>query len=201
MSASLEINKKKKKNDSTRANEAHIRHYLSNSIDGADNRNPINAALQMIASWKQRRLTQVMRSAIGMSENNEFDEDTIITSVVKEFESLLSEKHSNIDPYLDDAINEVCDVYEMGNTQDTMPTHIKALDAVIEGWQLGELTIIAADTGLGKSSFVLHACTMQAVKRVPCVLFALEMTKTQCMHKIVANRTGISFFRSLERWK
>lgn len=70
-------------------------------------------------------------------------------------------------------------------------TGFNKLDGAVGGWQPGQLIILAARPGMGKSAFVVklaHEAAMQA-KRV--AFFSLEMTDVQISKRFVSNISNI----------
>jgi replicative DNA helicase len=58
-------------------------------------------------------------------------------------------------------------------------TGLKDLDDVLGGWPKGELSVVAARPGMGKSAFATSALLRAAKARRGCLFFSLEMTATQ----------------------
>ena len=77
------------------------------------------------------------------------------------------------------------------NKDRAIKTGMRDLNRMIVGWQLGELSIIASGSGIGKTSFMLSEVHHQNQNKNKVCLISLEMTKQQCLQKIVANETNI----------
>ena len=78
-------------------------------------------------------------------------------------------------------------------------TGFPSLDEYTSGWQNGDLIIIAARPGMGKTAFVLSMARNMAVDHdVPVAIFNLEMTSDQLIKRLFAIETEIpaSKFRS-----
>ena len=78
-------------------------------------------------------------------------------------------------------------------------TGFPSLDDYTSGWQKGDLIIIAARPGMGKTAFVLSMARNMAVDhKVPVAIFNLEMTSDQLVKRLFAIETEIpaSKFRS-----
>lgn len=72
-----------------------------------------------------------------------------------------------------------------------IPSGFKEFDKILAGWHAGDLTIIGARPGAGKTAFVLSACLNLANnldKRYASLFFSLEMPKYQ-----LANRAACSY--------
>ncbi len=71
-------------------------------------------------------------------------------------------------------------------------TGFPSLDEYTSGWQNGELIIIAARPGMGKTAFVLSMARNMAVDHnVPVAIFNLEMTSDQLIKRLLSIETEI----------
>lgn len=68
------------------------------------------------------------------------------------------------------------------------------LNAITNGWQPGDLIILAARPSVGKTAFslnlALNAC-MSGKAQTPVAIFSLEMPKTKLMNRMVSSVSGI----------
>ena len=72
-----------------------------------------------------------------------------------------------------------------------IPTGFRLLDTVLTGLGRGDLIILAARPGMGKSSFALNIATRVAMKQhIPVAIFSLEMTKEQLTNRILSAEAG-----------
>lgn len=73
-----------------------------------------------------------------------------------------------------------------------VPSDLKALDQITGGWQPGDLIIVAARPGMGKTAF-MKACTRKAVSQLqkPVLIFSLEMSSYQLTARIVSEEINI----------
>jgi len=73
-----------------------------------------------------------------------------------------------------------------------IPSGFSSLDDYTSGWQKGELIIIAARPGMGKTAFVLSMARNMAVDhKVPVAIFNLEMTSDQLIKRLLSIETEI----------
>jgi KaiC/GvpD/RAD55 family RecA-like ATPase len=74
-----------------------------------------------------------------------------------------------------------------------VPSGFSNLDRLTSGWQLGELTVLAAKPSIGKTSFVLSALRNAAVNfNLPVAIFTLEMSTGQLTDCLIASQVGIN---------
>ena len=73
-----------------------------------------------------------------------------------------------------------------------IPTGFRLLDTVLTGLGRGDLIILAARPGMGKTSFALNIATNVArLQKIPTVIFSLEMTFEQLTDRILSSTAGI----------
>lgn len=60
-----------------------------------------------------------------------------------------------------------------------VPSQINALDKCLGGFQKGEMIIVGARPGMGKTAFVIAACHGAAAKGITPLMFQLEMSEVQ----------------------
>lgn len=68
-----------------------------------------------------------------------------------------------------------------------------ALDEFTQGMQDGEVTVLGARSGVGKSSEMCQVAAVNAKKGVPIELFSLEMKRRVILRRLWAIESGISF--------
>jgi replicative DNA helicase len=82
-----------------------------------------------------------------------------------------------------------------------LPSGVAPLDTVTRGYQPGEITIIGAKSGVGKTSLLIQSAVANVSEGVPVLLFSLEMTRQQILRRILSAVTGVSFPRVRDpRW-
>ena len=73
-----------------------------------------------------------------------------------------------------------------------IPSGFIDLDRLTSGWQNSELIIIAAQSGIGKTSFVLSMIRNIGIDyKIPVALFTPEMTSQQVVYKLMCQETRI----------
>ena len=70
---------------------------------------------------------------------------------------------------------------------------IRNLDHVTGGWQNGNLVIVGARPGMGKSAFALQLAKYPAMElKTPVAIFSMEMTNEELVGRMSASQTGIN---------
>ena len=90
------------------------------------------------------------------------------------------------------AVNEMEDQAKSAKEGLDIPTGFRELDDVTNGLQPGQLILIAARPGLGKSTLALDFARSAALRsRVPTVFFSLEMSATEISQRLMSAETSV----------
>lgn len=65
------------------------------------------------------------------------------------------------------------------------------LDRLTRGWQPGSLIVVAGRPAMGKSAFAMNAAACAAVHQIPCLVFSLEMPRTQVLGRVVCGEARV----------
>lgn len=130
-------------------------------------------------SWKEREKQNIL--TIAVSEN--WDINKVITSL-DSINDVRVDDHTSIE----DALARVYEApWNPQQKKKGVPTGIKKLDAVTNGWQDGELTIIAARPSMGKTDVMLHMGKQAGWHNYLPILFSLEMPEEQLTDRLIAS--------------
>lgn len=90
------------------------------------------------------------------------------------------------------AVLEMEEVAARGKTGVEIPTGFRELDEVTNGLHPGQLILIAARPGLGKSTLALDFARASAIRaNVPTVFFSLEMSATEISQRLLSAESSI----------
>ena len=74
-----------------------------------------------------------------------------------------------------------------------VPSGFPSLDAITMGWQEGNLIVIGARPGHGKTAIALNMARFAAVERgIPTAFFTLEMTDMELADRLIGTETGLT---------
>ena len=74
-----------------------------------------------------------------------------------------------------------------------VPSGFPALDAITRGWQDGNLIVIGARPGHGKSAIALNMATCAAIdNNIPTAFFTLEMADIELADRIIGSEAGLA---------
>jgi len=77
-----------------------------------------------------------------------------------------------------------------------LPTGFRDLDELLSGLQSGNLVIVAARPGVGKSSFATNVARNASVEsRVPVAMFSLEMSRWEIGMRLLCGEAGVPWDR------
>lgn len=117
-----------------------------------------------------------------------------------EFKKLeeLKKKYELIDSKAVSYLNDFNDLYDMGDDYEKrkkiepIKTGYKTIDEKIGNMLGGDMMILAAATGMGKTCMMLNMATSMAKQGKKVLIFSLEMNKEQLINRIVSAEQGIS---------
>jgi replicative DNA helicase len=72
-----------------------------------------------------------------------------------------------------------------------LPTGLSDLDALLGGFRPGNLVVVGARTGQGKSSLLLSFAKAAVENGIPALIFSLEMSAEEIAHRLLTAETGI----------
>lgn len=74
------------------------------------------------------------------------------------------------------------------------------LDAMTGGMRPGEVCLIGARSGVGKTALACQIIAANCVAGIPCHFFSLEMTRSQILRRMWAIQSGVSYKRTSDAW-
>jgi replicative DNA helicase len=75
------------------------------------------------------------------------------------------------------------------------------LDAFTGGMRAGEVTVVGARSGVGKTSLACQTVAANCARGVSTLLFSLEMTKEQIQRRLLSIVSGVSYRHLLNPWE
>ena len=145
----------------------------------------------------------LVRQLMGVAQNiletsdDEPDADLLLESAEQKIYEIRSGRDSSaLTPLSSSMIETITKLQKLsGPDADKykgIPTGFRLLDTVLTGMGRGDLIILAARPGMGKTSFALNiASNVAEQQRVPVAVFSLEMTKEQLTNRLLSAKAGI----------
>lgn len=171
--------------------------YISSLVDR------VNSSANIRYYSKIIREKSLLRSLIESSneimtqvyETDMAPEDLVDFAEQKIFD--ISEKRINVsfekmDSLLKDTFKTIENLYSQKMQITGVPSGFNDLDQQTTGFQNGELIIIGARPGMGKTAFCLNVAQNAAIKyKIPVAIFSLEMSKKQLAIRMLCSEARI----------
>ena len=107
-------------------------------------------------------------------------------------EQRVSASCTSITDLLTTAFDEITKLAEQKNHMAGVPTGFADVDNLFHGLRPGDLVILAARPGVGKTSFALNLAVNAAKAGYPTTFFSLEMSSLQLVQRILCSEARIS---------
>lgn len=134
--------------------------------------------------------TRVVQLGYGAA-GGKGDVDDIVDRAQQEIydvtEKRMSEDYSRLEDILQPTMDELDAIASRGGTARGVPTGIRDLDELTNGLQAGQMVVIAARPGVGKSTLGLDIARSASVKNhLPAAIFSLEMSKHEITMRLLS---------------
>ena len=107
-------------------------------------------------------------------------------------EKRVSSTFARMDTLLTDAFEEITKLAEQKSHMAGVPTGFKDVDDLFHGFRAGDLVILAARPGVGKTSFALNLAVNAAKAGTSVAFFSLEMSAGQLVQRILCAEARVS---------
>ncbi len=110
-------------------------------------------------------------------------------------EKRVSSTFAKMDTLLNDAFEEITKLAERGSHMAGVPTGFNDVDSLFHGLRGGDLVILAARPGVGKTSFALNLAVNAAKAGTSVAFFSLEMSAGQLVQRILCAEARIGLHK------
>ena len=160
-----------------------------------------------LTNWKSHaavvKRTSVLRDLVHASNSINalaFDAPDDLNVVVEEAEKMLfnvtekrvSSEFKPMNILLKGAFEELKELKEQGGEMMGVPTGFVDVDNLFHGFRGGDLVILAARPGVGKTSFALNMAVNAAKAGVSVAFHSLEMSASQLVQRIMCSEARLS---------
>lgn len=153
---------------------ANIKHYAKIVKEKATLRNLITTATEIIATTYDTE--QNVNEVLDQAESKIFSIS----------ENMVKQSYVHVKDVLKDTIEMVDKLYNKKELITGLPTGFMDLDEATTGLHPGDLIVIGARPGMGKTAFCLNVVTNAAIsEKRPIAVFSLEMTKEQLVLRMI----------------
>jgi replicative DNA helicase len=159
---------------------ANIKHYSKIVKEKAILRNLITTATEIITTTYDSE--QSVNEVLDQAESKIFSIS----------EDMVKQSYVHIKNILKDTIEMVDKLYNKKELITGMPSGFMDLDEATTGFHPGDLVIIGARPGMGKTAFCLNLVTNAAIsEKRPIAFFSLEMTKDQLVLRMICSEAEV----------
>lgn len=138
----------------------------------------------LLEKWKEREKRVILTQAR--------EEDWSISQITKAFHKL---EEAKLDDHMaiSTALSEVYEApWQEQKDKTGVPTGFRRLDQMTNGFQPGELTVIAARPSMGKTDVMLHLAKEAGWHQFLPIIFSLEMPYKQLVQRMIASTGRIN---------
>ena len=163
-----------------------------------------------LTNWRNHtevvKRTSILRELVFAStkiNSLAYDAPDDLNVVVEEAERILfnvtekrvSSDFQKMDSLLTQAFEEITKLTEQKNSLAGVPTGFKDVDALFHGLRGGDLIILAARPGVGKTSFALNLAVNAAKAGTTVAFLSLEMSSSQLVQRILCAEARVNLAR------
>lgn len=149
----------------------------------------------IVQKFLARELIRISTEAIQSAYEDTTDVLELVELVEKNIYDISSHKNSKQQSKIGDVVDECLEILNtpVANGITGIPTGLKNLDKITNGWQKTDLIIIGARPAMGKTAVALHCAKYPAVALgIPVDFFSLEMSKVQLGNRMISDEAGIA---------
>lgn len=144
-----------------------------------------------------RRMIQVCTGAVARVYEHEGEVDALLDEVERDVLRIAEDRVEAGAPDIQTLVNRAVDVIEMMHRNQGQLTGLASgfadLDKMTNGFQGGDMVVIAARPSVGKTSLALNIADHVAVReKLPVGVFSLEMTAEQLVLRMICARARVN---------
>ena len=111
-------------------------------------------------------------------------------------EKKAAEDYKSLRELIEPTFDEIEAIQSSGDALSGVPTGFTELDRLTNGLHAGQMIIVAARPGVGKSTFALDVCRSAAIHHnLTAAFFSLEMSRTEIVMKILSAEASVPLGR------
>lgn len=179
--------------------------YLASLVDGVPKSTNVAYYAGIVeAKARSRRLIQTLSKTIAAAYDGIDDVEEVLAQADREIVELRHGVRETPQAFRDRTSAVFADLerrVERRGILSGLPTGWEALNDLTDGWQPGDLIVVAARPSMGKTAFVVGSMLTMAETPRPdgtprtLLMFSLEMRAKQIEQRVLANLSGVPFLR------
>lgn len=155
-----------------------------------------NHCLKLNEFWIKRTLCRMGHYINNNALNPEFDALELLGSsnsaTSKIFLHIAKLKERTLDDSARELAEDIVNIANSGNGFIGLPSVLNGINRVIKGYRKGNVIVLAASTGEGKTTLALNDCQNLIEQGIPVGYISLEMKTSELMLMMACRKTGIS---------
>ncbi len=151
----------------------------------------------LIEHYLKSKLYTFSIELLQKSQADSGDIFDIFSEYQSRFDNILANSISKTDDDFQSQLDESAKIWLNSKPGEILgyPTGIKALDKLCGGLTNGELTVVGARPGQGKTALVVSLIRNLAKEGIGCGLFSLEMTKHELAQRLASQESNVFAYR------
>jgi replicative DNA helicase len=171
---------------------------VSSLPDGVPRRMSIDDYVRIVKDKaKLRRIIEMSVQAQTAAYDQSFSPINVISALQDRIEAVLDDTESD-NPHVSAYSMKALDKFEKERRSKKpagLAFGLPKLDAMTGGMRPGEVCLVGARSGVGKTSLVCQTLAVNCAGGVPCHLFSLEMTRDQILERLWSIVSGVAYTR------
>mgnify|MGYP001137373850 CR=1 FL=1 len=178
-------------------NNLNMNEKVINIIEGTHDYIDFSYSIQRLKEeTKKRKLLNVNKELERILTSNKFEVsemEEIYQKVLENFDNgIIDEKQEDVVEKIMDIIFERKRKKEQGKSLVEIDSGYSGLNRLTNGLHRGELVILAARPGMGKTAFMLNMAVRQLKTKNRIIIFSLEMSKELLVERMISILSGVS---------
>lgn len=175
--------------------------YLSSLTESLPRRARVSEHVKRVKTVsQQRRLAAVCDASASLACTE--SPDSVIGNLESSIEEILTGESD--EAAIESSLIQTLDHFQNERNLPHSPGlsyGIRNLDDFTGGMRRGEVTVVGARSGVGKTSLACQAVAANAGRGVSTLLFSLEMTKEQIQRRLLSIVSGVPYRHLLNPWE
>lgn len=154
-----------------------------------------NHCLKLNEFWIKRTLCRMGHYINQNALKPEFDALELLgassTSTSKIFLHIAKMKEKTLEDSAKELAKDIVDIATSANGMIGIPSVLQGINRVIKGYRKGNVIVLAASTGEGKTTLALNECQNLIEQGIPVGYISLEMKTSELMLMMACRKTGV----------
>jgi replicative DNA helicase len=158
--------------------------------------NPSPHIEAILEAWRRRQGLSLCNSYAAAFANGDQSSSEAFAELQNKLFAAMAQSIENDDPQVSaysDAVWERFNERASGEVQSGLSYGLAPLDSFTNGMQPGQVTVVGARSGVGKSSLMKQAAAVNLIRGVPVSMFSLEMSRDEILAGLWSIVSGVEY--------